>query len=241
MKFITLKKRNIFMSLTVGIALILAIVITALTGSAAVWNGRNPNIALVEYIQTDKNALVLSFNICGLGESDTRQIMDVLKTHDAKAVFFVTGKWAEQNSDLLKEMVLQGIEIGSHGSIHQDMRALDGDTMRLNLMTSMNIIENITGQKVTLFRPPHNLYNDRLLNIASSLGLRVIHYTTDSLDNNAQQSQENIIMTVLNNANKGAIILMRNDGIHTVLALPPILEALRIRGMSTATISELIA
>jgi len=240
MKFITLKKRNIITVSLLTIALVLAIVATSLTGSAAVWQGRPIAGNVIDYIQTDKNAVALTFDVCTLEQSNTNIIMQILNEHNAKATFFVTGKWAEQNSDLLREMVAKGIEIGTHGSVHQDMRGLREDAIRLNLMTSMNVIESITGQKVTLFRPPLNSYNNRVLQTAASLGLRTIHYTTNAMDNAEQSSQESVVLNVLNNADKGAIILMRHDGIHTVSALPPILEALRLRGTGTATIGELL-
>ena len=242
MKFITLKKRSIVLVSALTIALILAIVATSLTGSAQVWQGRNPSASAIEHIQTDKNAIALTFDTCELGEGHARQIMQILIDHNARATFFVTGKWAEQNSDLLREMAATGrIEIGTHGTTHQDMRSLREDAIRLSLTTSINIINNITGkQAVSLFRPPYGAYNNRVLQVAASLGLKTIHYTTNSLDNSDRHSQENVILNVMNNANKGAIILMRHDGIHTVSALPPILEALRIRGVGTAAIGELL-
>jgi|GEM_PF-1335516 len=240
MRFITIKKRNILMGSLFCLALIGALVATAMTGSAAVWNGRQPNAGVIEYIETDKNALALSFNVCSLEENHTREIMRILREHDARATFFVTGKWAEQNSELLREMVAQGIEIGSHGAIHQDMRVLSNDVIGLSLTTSLNVIENITGTRPVLFRFPYNSYNDRAVQVALSLGLRVVHYTTNAMDNQDKVGQEEVIMNVMNNANRGAIILMHNDGVHTVAALPPILKALGLRGMGTTTVGELM-
>ncbi|CAM5702499.1 hypothetical protein SGLAM104S_08894 [Streptomyces glaucescens] len=51
----------------------------------------------------------------------TPKVLDVLKKHDAHAVFFVTGTMASRYPDLVERMVAEGHEIGLHTFNHPDL------------------------------------------------------------------------------------------------------------------------
>ena len=105
--------------------------------------------------------------------------------------------------------------------------------------TSSKIIESVTGKKPDLFRAPFGDYNDALIETAEEMGLYTIQWDVDSLDWKGLKSGE-MAARVINKTQNGSIILMHNDGEHTVEALPLIIEGLKNKGFTFVTIGELI-
>ena len=62
------------------------------------------------------------------------------------------------------------------------MSKLSGGQVRDELTSSCKKIEEVTGVKPTLFRPPYGDYNNQLIEIASELNLYTIQWDVDSLD-----------------------------------------------------------
>lgn len=119
------------------------------------------------------------------------------------------------------------------------MSKLNKDSIKLELETSSSIIESITGKKPDLFRAPFGDYNDTLIETAEECGLYTIQWDVDSLDWKGVGAEE-MAAKVINKTKNGSIILMHNDGEHTVSALPLIIEGLKNKGYSFVTIGELI-
>jgi peptidoglycan/xylan/chitin deacetylase (PgdA/CDA1 family) len=107
------------------------------------------------------------------------------------------------------------------------------------LNTSKTAIERLTGQKVTLFRPPYGDYNNLLIDTCNEVGLYPIQWDVDSLDWKNLSATE-LAMRVINGVKNGSIILCHNNGLHTAEALPLIFTTLKNRGYEFVPISELI-
>ena len=107
------------------------------------------------------------------------------------------------------------------------------------MQTSTSAIENITGKKVTLFRPPFGDYNDALIETAESLGLYSIQWSVDSLDWK-DISAKKIIDRVVRKTDNGDIVLFHNQGKNTAEALPEIIKQLKAKGYIFVPIGELI-
>ena len=147
--------------------------------------------------------------------------------------------WTEKYGDFVKKIGAAGHEIGTHSSTHSYMSKQNAEEIKLELETSSKAIENITGKKVELFRPPYGDYDDELIRTASELGYYSIQWDVDSLDWK-DLSATDIAMRVINGVKNGSIILMHNNGLHTAEAVPIILETLKNRGYSFVPIGELI-
>ena len=130
-------------------------------------------------------------------------------------------------------------EIGTHSNTHPDMSKLSASKINLELTESVKIIERITQKKVELFRAPFGAYNDTLIEEAQKLGLYTIQWDVDSLDWKGLSAND-MAARVLNKVQNGSIILMHNDGEHTIQALPLIIEGLKNKGYTFTTIGKLI-
>src|SRR4051794_36839642 len=51
----------------------------------------------------------------------TDEILDTLASHDARATFFMIGKWVPEYEDVLRRLVNCGHEIGNHSFDHADL------------------------------------------------------------------------------------------------------------------------
>lgn len=81
-----------------------------------------------------------------------KKIISVLDRFNIKATFFVLGCIAEKHPALIKELVLKGHEIGSHGTDHRLVYKQTPKEFRKDIVNSKNILEHLTGKKVELFR-----------------------------------------------------------------------------------------
>src|SRR6478609_3146483 len=73
-----------------------------------------------ESLSVPDHRLVLTFDD-GPDPTWTPRVLDVLKKHDAHAVFFVTGTMASRYPDLVERMVDEGHEVGLHTFNHPDL------------------------------------------------------------------------------------------------------------------------
>ena len=72
------------------------------------------------YLGKDEKVIYLTFD-CGYENGFTPQILDTLKKHNAKAIFFVTKTFIRDNIDLVKRMKEEGHFVGNHTCSHPSM------------------------------------------------------------------------------------------------------------------------
>ncbi|MCG2791971.1 MAG: polysaccharide deacetylase family protein [Weeksellaceae bacterium] len=76
-----------------------------------------------------------------------QQILPILKKHEIKATFFSTVIFAEENKDLIKELLSQGHELASHTWFHSDFK-------EKHLAESKQKLEQLFHTKVVGLRMP---------------------------------------------------------------------------------------
>lgn len=239
MKFWVVKRSGIVKTTVAILLLALLLGTVGITGAAAVYGGRAERRLPIYSVETEEKAVALSFD-ASWGADKTQDILDTLTRYDIKANYFVVSHWAEKYPEMLKKLSeSQRVEIGTHSNTHPHMPKLSRNQIELELRTSVDVIENITGGKVELFRPPFGDYNDTLIEEAEKQGLFTIQWDVDTLDWK-DLSATAMAERVLKGVKNGSIVLMHNDGKNTVQALPLIIEGLKNKGYSFKTIGELI-
>lgn len=183
------------------------------------------------------NYVSISFD-AAWGADKTRQIMDVCDSYNIKATFFLVGFWVDKYPEMVAEIAARGFEIGTHSATHPQMSKLSEQQCREELVSSSKKIFELTGQAVTLFRPPFGDYNNQLLTVAEGLGLYTIQWSVDSLDWKGLSARQ--IAERVQKAESGDIILCHNNSDHIVEALPLIFEAFKLKGLKLCPIGELI-
>ena len=189
-------------------------------------------------VATEEKKVAISFD-CAWGVDHTDKLLDIMEKNDVRCTFFAVQFWVEKYPEYVEKIVAAGHEIGTHSRTHPYMSKLTKTEIVDELTTSSQAIERLTGQKVTLFRPPYGDYNNLLIDTCNEMGLYPIQWDVDSLDWKNLSGTE-IAMRIINGAKNGSIILCHNNGLHTAEALPMIFSTLKNRGYEFVPISELI-
>ena len=192
----------------------------------------------IYYVDRSDGKLSISFD-CAWGTEYTDKILDTLDFYNVKCTFFMTQFWVEKNPDYVKKIFERGHEIGTHSRTHSYMSKQSESEILDELTTSAKAIENITGQKVELFRPPYGDYDDLLVKTARKLAMYTIQWSVDSLDWKDLTAGQ-IATRIIKKAESGSIILCHNNGLHTAESLPLIFSALIEKGFEFQPIGELI-
>lgn len=89
-----------------------------------------------------------------VGKVGIDYLLNVLEETDTTASFFVVSEIADRFPDLLRRIVSNGHEIGSHGRTHVPLSSLDEPGRREEIRGSRIELEEVTGEAVKGFRAP---------------------------------------------------------------------------------------
>lgn len=200
----------------------------------------------IEQIKTEEKIIALTINV-DWGEEYIPGILDALDQGQAKATFFLTGRWASKNPELVKEILARGHEIENHGYSHPHPDHLSVAANEQEIVKTEKIIQNLTGQKTVYYAPPYGEKGASGLKAAHNLSYQTILWTLDTVDWRPESSPDIIAQRILNPAirfgvkpkKQGAIVLMHPKE-NTVKALPRILKELNREGFRMFKLSELI-
>ncbi|MER5949176.1 glycosyltransferase [Streptomyces sp. NPDC001904] len=190
--------------------------------------------------------LVLTFDD-GPDPEWTPKVLDVLKKHDAHAVFFVTGTMASRYPELVQRMVAEGHEVGLHTFNHPDLSYQSTKRIDWELSTNQLALEGAAGVRTSLFRPPYSSFADAMddkswpvTKYIGSRGYLTVVNNTDSEDWKRPGVDE-IIRRATPHGGKGAIVLMHDSGgdrSQTVAALDRFLPGLQHEGYTFQNLTE---
>ena len=169
-------------------------------------------ISAVFSVSTDRKAVAVSVD-CGAGSMvQTRNWLDLLDQYNAKATFFVTGKFADKNREVLKEILDRGHEIGNHSWNHVAMGAMKYDEVLNEVEPTNQVIFEATGGYVPrLFRAPQGKWGFGLNTMLDSLDLTLIQWTHSSGDSREGVTANEIYKNVTGeNVAPGSIYLFHN-------------------------------
>ncbi len=199
--------------------------------------------------QKDKNIIYLTFDD-GPGQY-TEELLNVLKTYDVKATFFVTNQFPKFQY-LIKQEYENGHTVGIHTYSHK-WNIYSSVEAYLNDFNSIEqIVYEQTGQHPKLFRFPGGSSNTvsknyskgimtNLSKIMTEKGYIYFDWTFDSGDtskkNNSKEAILKNVKTYLNNP-KDYIILMHDIKKNTLEALPEIITYAKEKGYIFKALDE---
>ena len=191
-------------------------------------------------VATDKPQIALTFD-AAWGNEDTKQIMEVLRKHNVKVTFFMTGGWVKAYPDDVKLILAEGHDLGNHSENHKNMSKLSDKEIKEELMTVHKRVQELTGYEMFLFRPPYGDYDNHVITGVRACGYYPIQWDVDSLDWK-DYGVDSIINTVCNHKHlgNGSIILCHNGAKYTAQALDTLLTNLEEKGYEFVPLSQLI-
>ena len=238
MKIVVIKKKGLLLAILAVISMIMLSINYQGGVSATVFFGSAPRLVPIYSVDTDEKKVAISFDTAW-GADKTEKIVKILKEYNVGATFFMVGFWVEDYPEMVKLIDDSGIEIGTHSNTHPDFVNLSIEQMKLELDTSINSISKITGKDVKLFRAPYGSYNNAMLNLTNSMGLKTIQWDVDTLDWKGYSGVD-ICERVMSKVKNGSIILCHNNADHILDALPLMLERLINAGYEVVSVGDLI-
>lgn len=167
------------------------------------------------------------------------EMLSILKQRDVSATFFITGRWAQLNGDLVRAIAAAGHEIGNHGFSHPHVNELSLDENVEEIREAEDILFSLTNRHTSFFAPPYGEYNDTVIDAASRSHLRLVLWSIDTVDWQ-NPAPEWIVDRVRGMAHNGAIILMHPCPV-TIKALPQVIDSLRKQGYEIAPLEKLLS
>lgn len=171
--------------------------------------------------------------------SNTWELIKILKDNDAKATFFITGDWCDRYPDDVKIFYDAGHEIENHSDQHPHILGANVNDLISDTRECSRKIKMLTGTEPTLYRAPYGEFDESLITTLGGMGMKVIQWDVDSEDSK-KPSAADIKKKVLNGVKPGSILLFHNDLENTTEALPEILSDLRSQGYTFVTVKKLI-
>lgn len=183
-----------------------------------------------------------------------RSILETLKEKKVTATFFVVGKQVDGNPDLVKQIADDGHEIGNHTYDHVRLDKLSREQVYDEINECDRAVENATGLKMVLFRPPGMRYSDTVLSVVHQKEKIMVHWVIGAKDFigtvpngelNADDQKlpaitpDKIVEYVEKQLRPGAIILLHDNPV-TAQALPRVIDVVRSKGYTFRSAKDMM-
>ncbi|GIP23658.1 polysaccharide deacetylase family protein [Paenibacillus sp. J22TS3] len=142
----------------------------------------------------------------------TPELLDLLREHNAKATFFVLGSKAEKYPELIARMHREGHQLAIHNYVHKTNWLMSPWTSRHKQADrTADIIEQITGERPTFYRPPWGLLNLGDLFILKN-SYRIVLWSVMVGDWRACTSADQLKSRLMGRIREGSIIVLHDSG-----------------------------
>src|SRR5438034_3865923 len=170
----------------------------------------------------------------------TPKLLDLLAAHHIKATFFVIGENVAEHSEIVARAAREGHEIANHSWSHPNLGKMSGDNVRSQLQRTDDAIQNATGKRPTLMRPPYGSITAREKRwIHDEFGYQIILWDVDPYDWK-RPGPAVVRNRILKETQPGSIVLSHDIHPGTIEAMPSTFDALEAKGFKFVTVSELI-
>lgn len=178
-----------------------------------------------------EKGVVITFDD-GPHPAHTSHILEVLKKHGVKALFFLIGENAIRYPDLTKAIAAQGHCIGNHSYRHGFFFSLqDAEKMKREIFLCHEALENLIGRPVVFFRPPYGVTNPALAKALKYFPDYVtVGWSLRTLDT-LRTNEKKMVRSILQRVKAGDIVLLHDRCAVTARSLDALLQGLKESGM----------
>ncbi len=120
--------------------------------------------------------LALTFDD-GPNPAITPKLLDLLDRYNAKATFFLIGRFVRECPDLVKETAARGHSVGNHTESHPNLFWCTPTQVRIELRLCQDAIRNVLGAPPKWFRPPYGMRNPWVIRVAREMGCETVMLT----------------------------------------------------------------
>lgn len=165
---------------------------------------------------SDPSKMALTYDD-GPNEPHTQHLLDLLAEHEAKATFFLIGKYVRHRPDLVRAIRSAGHVIGNHTESHPNLIFTSAGQVKNQLESCNKALQDATGEATPWFRPPFGGRRPEVLRIARQLGLEPVMWSVTGYDWSAKSSEaivNKVTKQVEGRSRKQSEIVLLHDGGH---------------------------
>lgn len=159
----------------IGPPLTLTAAVAAVTAYGAV-HPRSELFGPVIWRSNSPRKLTITFDD-GPNPKITPELLNLLDTFQARATFFVIGRFARECPELLREIAQRGHTVGNHTLSHPNLFWRNAPQIREELRQCNEAIFAAAGTSPRWFRPPFGMRNPWVISEARALGLNAVLWT----------------------------------------------------------------
>ncbi len=190
--------------------------------------------------------LALSFDD-GPNDPWTMRLLDVLAKHGVPATFFMVGRYVHARPEIARAVAQAGHAIGNHAYSHSNLIFAGPSKLRKELEETSMAIEEATGERPFLFRPPFGGRRPGTFQTVRELKMFPVMWRVTCFDWSAKAPEE-----ILKHARRqiaGGEVVLLHDGGHlrigedrsaTVHAVDELIGEYKQRGFSFLTVPEMM-
>lgn len=184
------------------------------------------------------NQVAISFDD-GPDPIRTPQILQILEGFRCKASFFLIGKRVEGNEEVVRDIHAAGHTIGNHSFSHSNRFPFyTSGRISRELRDTNQLIERITGTKVSYFRPPFGVTNPRIRNGLKNSGLTVVGWSIRSFDTRGAAA-EKIVRRITRSVGGGDIVLLHDTSVNILPILEQLIPRIREMGFTCVPLDQM--
>ncbi|MBE6570282.1 MAG: delta-lactam-biosynthetic de-N-acetylase [Ruminococcaceae bacterium] len=193
-------------------------------------------------INSEDKVIYLTFD-AGYENGNIEKILDILKSEEVPAAFFVLKNLVQKDTALVKRMKEEGHLICNHTANHKDMTKLtDFNAFKAEIEEMEKIYTENTGEKLApYYRPPEGKTSEQTMKWTNDLGYKTIFWSFAyaDWDNNNQMSPEKAIEKVLAGTHNGEVLLLHPTSATNAEILDDLIREWKNMGFRFGTLDEL--
>ena len=170
----------------------------------------------------------------------TSQILEILKSNDVKATFFITAHYLNTQPKLVKQMIDDGHIVGNHTVNHKSMPDLEDEKIKAEIMDLHQAIYEKFGYEMKYIRPPMGEFSERTLKLTQNLGYKTVMWSFAYQDWNEdkQPDEETAKQKILDNLHNGEIMLLHGNSKTNTNILDAVIKEAKNLGYEFKSLDE---
>jgi peptidoglycan/xylan/chitin deacetylase (PgdA/CDA1 family) len=160
----------------------------------------------------------------------TPRILSILRQRGLKAVFFLIGINVRKYPNIVRQIAAEGHTIGNHTFSHPNLARCSAERVQQEIRQTNDLIEQITGIRPTLCRPPYGGLSASAIEVLRQEGMSIMLWNIDPSDwrhRNTERTLGQLRRQLrLDDQGRGGVVLMHDILSSTAAALEPFLTAL---------------
>lgn len=210
-----------------------AIGVIALSHAAVLYPTLRPNVQWLGPVMTRfaTEAKEIWLTIDDGPTDDTVALLDLFDSRHVKATFFVKGRLAEKQPDLIREVVRRGHAVGNHSQTHPSASfwCLLPSQVAREIDECSGALTDLTGRDIRLFRAPVGMKNPAVHPALRARGMTLVGWTVRGFDTTTDDPDV-VLQRLLPRLSPGAIIVLHQGRPASVRIITRVIDGLQERG-----------